>query len=248
MLDVLSLSCEKNGKLILDTVTAHVKRGRITALLGKNGSGKTTLLRCLCREISYGGCVRIAGRDTAEMTPRERALALSYLPQLLPTPHLTVRELVGLGRSPYLSLLARPSESDRAAVLSAMHRTEIASLAERDLLSLSGGERQRAFLAMMLAQGTPLLLLDEPTSYLDATARRALLSLLASLVNTEEKTILTVLHDVNDAVRLADDILLLDNGRLAFQGSKEDFLAAGLPERHFGLTRVGNDGGLPFFY
>ena len=248
MLDVTSLSLTLGGRPILRDVTFSLTPGRITALLGKNGSGKTTLLRALAHEIPYEGEIRLGGIPTATLPPRERARILAYLPQLLPATPLTVRELVTLGRSPYLPPLARLSEDDRRAVLSAMQKTGVDSLSDRSLLSLSGGERQRAFLAMLVAQSTPLLLLDEPTSHLDAPARHRFLSLLGTLAHDEGKTVLIVLHDINDALHLADDIALMENGRLTFHGTKEDFLAAGFPARHFGLTAVTADASHPFFY
>ncbi len=248
MLEINSLSLTLARRTVLRDISATVRRGRLTVLLGKNGSGKTSLLRCLTRELPYEGRVTLDGMPTEELAPRELARRLAYLPQLLPETPLTVRELAMLGRSPYLSLLSHPSEDDRAAVLSAMQRVGVEALAERSLLSLSGGERRRAFLAMVLAQATPLLLLDEPTSHLDAITRRELLALLGTATRGEGTCALVVLHDVNDAIRLADDILLMEEGRLTFAGTRDEFLAAQFPERHFGLTRVATDGTLPFFY
>lgn len=248
MLEFSALSVTLDHRDILTDISFAVKKGRITALLGKNGSGKTTLLRAVNQEIAYRGRIRIASQPTDALAPRERARHIALLPQILPKVDLTVGELIMLGRTPYLGLLSHPSSADREAVTTAMRDTGLLPLRERRVASLSGGERQRAYLAMLLAQSTPCILLDEPTTYLDADTRKQLLSLLGSLSRRHQKTVLAVLHDINDAIRIADDIALLAGGHLEFYGTVESFLEARLPETHFGLERHPSDGVLPFFY
>ena len=152
-----------------------------------------------------------------------------------------------LGRTPYLDLLSRPAPSDREAVHLAMREADVLPLAERTVASLSGGERQKAYLAMLLAQDTPCVLLDEPTSYLDADAKRQLLANVKSLA-AENKAVLAVLHDLNDAIRVADDVLLLSDGELIFSGSVAEFIASDLATLHFGLARHDSADALPFYY
>ena len=249
MLEFKSVGYRACGTDIISDITLTVRTGRMTALLGKNGSGKTTLLRAATREIPYSGQILLDGRPSEVIPPRERAKRLGLLPQMLPAVPLSVRELVGLGRTPYLSLLSRPSPADRAVTEHAISTCGLGSLAEAELTTLSGGERQRAFLAMLLAQEVSMMLLDEPTAYLDADARKSTLTLLGHLILSGEKGALVVLHDLNDAIRYADDIALLDRGRLLFCGTVADFLDSHLPEKHFGLSRIGCDGGgLPYFY
>lgn len=248
MLEFNAVSYRVRKTNVLQGVTFSVKAGRLVALLGKNGSGKTTLLRAANREIPYDGSITLGETPIEALAPRERALRMAYLPQLLRAPAMTARELVSLGRMPHLPPFSRLCDGDRAAVTAAMTATDTLRLADCPLGCLSGGERQRVYLAMALAQGAPLLLLDEPTTYLDTDARRNLLSLLSHLVREEGKAALCVLHDINDAIRLADDIALLENGRLSFFGSKFDFMEKRLPEQCFGLSAHKSDSDLPFYY
>lgn len=249
MLELTHVGLTLSGCEILTDVSLSVPRGSITVLVGKNGSGKSSLFRAVNREVPYTGSILLDGSDIAALSPRERARRLAVLPQLLPAVSLTVRELVALGRTPYLGLLSRPSREDTEAVSAALDAVGLTAFTEARVATLSGGERRRAFLGMTVAQGAELLLLDEPTTYLDTDARRGILSLVSRLVREEGKTALLVLHDPNDAIRIADRLILLDGGRVLFAGTPSDFIAEGLPERQFGLTRhtvVGEE--LPFYY
>lgn len=248
MLEFKNVGYRIGHREILSDVSFPLRAGRVTAIIGHNGSGKTSLFRAVNREIPYDGEILIAGRVTTELSPMERARRVAILPQVLPTPPLTVRELAALGRTPHQSLLSRPSAADREAVERALACCDLAPLAERRLEGLSGGERQRAYLSMLLATEAPLLLLDEPTTYLDADARRGILSLLCRLSREEGRGVAVVLHELNDAIRYADDIALLAAGQLVFYGTVTQFLATDLAERHFGLTRHAVGGDLPFFY
>ena len=248
MLEFCHVSCTLKKKEILQDISFTVDHGRIVALLGRNGCGKTTLVRAANREVSHGGSILLEGKPLSALSPRERACGIGYLPQRLAAPAITVASLVSLGRLPHIPPLSRPGEGDRAAVLEAMEATDTLRLADRYIGELSGGERQRAHLAMALAQRTPLLMLDEPTAYLDTDARRHFLALLSRLVRSEAKAALCVLHDINDAIRLADDIALLEGGRLVFFGSTAAFIEGDLPQKHFGLTAHKCEGDLPFYF
>ena len=248
MLEFHKVCCKIRKKEILKDISFSVKAGHIVALVGKNGSGKSTLLRIANREIPYGGSIHLGGEPIEAFTPRERALRMAYLPQQLAAPAMSVMSLVSLGRSPHMPPFSRMSDADRAAVKEAMEATDTLRLSEAAVNTLSGGERQRAHLAMALAQKAPLLMLDEPTTYLDTDARRDFLSLLSRLVRARNGAALCVLHDINDAIRIADEIALLEKGELAFFGSTHDFIDGGLPEGHFGLTAHKTDGELPFYY
>ena len=248
MLELLKVTVTLGKEAVLSDVSFSLREGRITALLGKNGSGKTTLFRAINREVPYTGEIMVNAQPLSALAPKERAQRISLFPQILPSVEMSVAELVMLGRTPHLGLLSRPTDLDRRAVAEAMAATATEPLSERSVCSLSGGERQRAYLAMLLAQEAPLVLLDEPTTYLDADARKQLLALLFRLSHEHKKTVLCVLHDLNDAIRVADDILLLEDGRLTFSGSVNDFLASDLPVSHFGLSRHDTGDGLPFYY
>jgi iron complex transport system ATP-binding protein len=249
MLELRKLSLILGGRRILDEVDLEIKPGRVTVLLGKNGSGKTSLLRCINRERPYLGDILLDGVNITLLSPKNRAQRVAYLPQLLPTAKITAGELALLGRMPHLGLLAISGEADRAAARAALSTVGLLDRTDERLTALSGGELRRAYLAMILAQEAPLLLLDEPTAHLDTDAKRELLSLISRLVREEGRTALLVLHDLNDAIRIADDIALLEAGKLVFFGARDAFLSEGLPERAFGLPpHRAEDDPLPFYY
>ena len=249
MLELKGLSLILGGRRILNEVDLEITRGRVTVLLGKNGSGKTSLLRCINRERPYLGDILLDGVNITLLSPKKRARRVAYLPQLLPQAEITVGELALLGRMPHLGPLAIAGEADRAAAHAALATVGLLDRADERLTALSGGELRRAYLAMTLAQEAPLLLLDEPTAHLDTDAKRELLSLISRLVREEGRTALLVLHDLNDAIRIADDIALLEAGKLVFFGARDAFLAEGLPERAFGLApHRTEDDPLPFYY
>ncbi len=208
------LSAFRGGKPILSDLSFSLTPQTLTVLLGRNGSGKSTLLQCVNRQLRYQGNILLEGRPLTDLSPREQAKRIALLPQLLPTPDLTVERLTAMGRSPYLSVSGRLSQADRTAVEDALSLTELRPLRHRPLATLSGGERQRAYLAMILAQDTDYLLLDEPTAYLDQGATKEFLQLLKELTARRGKTVLAVLHDLNAATAYADRLLLLNHGRL----------------------------------
>ncbi|MBQ3085519.1 MAG: ABC transporter ATP-binding protein [Clostridia bacterium] len=202
-------------KEILKALTFELSPRSLTVLVGKNGSGKSTLLRAVNREVPYRGELLLEGKPLASLSLREQAKRIAFLPQLLPTPALTVEGLAALGRSPYLGLSGRLAESDRKKIEAALRLSGAEAWRDRPLSTLSGGERQRAYLAMILAQDADIWLLDEPTTYLDPGAVSDFLALLRTLAREQDKAILAVLHDLNAAVAYADRLLLLHEGRLA---------------------------------
>lgn len=237
-----NLSVTKSKKPILHDLSFSVKQGEITALLGKNGSGKSTLLSCVNGLCPYGGNIFLNGTDLASLSARERATRVAIFPQLLPNTPLTVKELTALGRTPYTGFTGRLSDADEEAIAKALATAGAEALSHRPCNTLSGGERQRAFLAMLLAQDTPLLLLDEPATFLDADAARSLCELLRTLTRDHGKTVLAVIHDLSAAVRLADRIVILENGTPAFVGTTEECLAARAIENAFSVTAHRADG------
>lgn len=237
MLEFDGVTVEFGGRKVLSDVSFSLKPGRLTALVGRNGSGKSTLLSCVNQQIPYGGSILYEAADLATFAPRQRARQIALLPQSLPAPHITGRELAVLGRNPYLDFTGRLGKTDREAVETALRDAHALELGERYVDTLSGGEKQRIALAMILAQNTPLVLLDEPTAHMDLSYESGFLELLRELKQTREKTILVVLHDLTQAVRYADDLAVLDGGRLVFAGSKAECLEQEILERTFGLKR-----------
>ncbi|MBQ6893744.1 MAG: ABC transporter ATP-binding protein, partial [Clostridia bacterium] len=187
------LKCEKvsvNG--IIRDVSFEAKRGKFTAILGKNGSGKTTLAKCIMAEQKFNGGITLDGIAINDIPSRERAKLVAYLPQSLPSPNITVFELVSLGRNPHINLYGKMNEADITAVQNAIRDTDMLDFSNRMLPTLSGGEKQRAYLAMMLTQDADILLLDEPTAHMDMAAAAEF----AELLSTLNKTLIVIMHDL----------------------------------------------------
>jgi iron complex transport system ATP-binding protein len=209
------------GAPVIEGLSLQVARGRITVLVGANASGKSTLLRALGRLLHpEAGEVLLDGKAIASLSTREVARRLAILPQGPVAPEaLTVRQLVAQGRYAHQRLLRRWSAEDEAALAGALEATDIGDLAGRPVDQLSGGQRQRAWIAMALAQQTDLLLLDEPTTYLDLAHQVSILELIAQLNVRDGRTIVMVLHDLNQAARYADQIVALRAGAIVAAGS-----------------------------
>ncbi|MDX5378307.1 MAG: ABC transporter ATP-binding protein [Halomonas sp.] len=221
------------GRRVLDGVDFRVEEGRLTALLGPNGSGKSTLLKTLARTLSpERGRVLLDGHDIHHYRTRDVAHRLSILPQSPSAPEgLKVRELVGMGRFPHQRLWRQWSKEDERAVDEAMTVARVADFAERPVDALSGGQRQRCWIAMVLAQETDLILLDEPTTFLDLKVQVDLLEMLARLAHERGRTLLVVLHDLNLAAAYADVLVMMREGRIEHSGAPETvFTAANLKQ------------------
>ena len=217
-----NLTAGYGKKNILNGLTLTLPAGKITALIGPNGCGKSTLLKCFSRLLTpASGTLYLGGEALSALPGRQLARKLALLPQQHSAPEgISVRELVGYGRSPWLNMWGRLGQQDKAAVERAMQETNITDLAEKRVSELSGGQRQRAFLAMVLAQDTPLILLDEPTTYLDINHQVELMRLMVEL-KRQGKTVVTVLHDLNQASRYCDHLVVLASGRVMAQGAPE---------------------------
>ncbi|NYZ14570.1 ATP-binding cassette domain-containing protein [Azospirillum sp. RWY-5-1] len=209
------------GRAILSGLSLRLEQGRIYGLVGPNGSGKSTLIRMLARQQPpSGGSIRCLGAGIASIGDRDFARSVAYMPQFTPPAEgMTVRELVALGRFPWHGALGRFGALDAAKVAEAMADTRLDSFADRLVDSLSGGERQRVWLAMMLAQDTRCLLLDEPTSALDIASQVEMLGLVRRLGHARGIGAVIVLHDINMAARVCDEILAMRGGTLIAQGA-----------------------------
>ncbi|WP_320670850.1 ABC transporter ATP-binding protein [Patulibacter defluvii] len=224
-------------RTVLDGLDVALPAGRVTAIVGANACGKSTLLRALARIVPLrAGEVRLAGEDVSALAPRALARRLGFLPQSpVPPEGLSVRELVARGRFPHLRLGRRPSAEDRERVAWALAATATEELAERPLEALSGGQRQRAWIAMALAQDTEILLLDEPTTYLDLAHQLDVLELLRDLNRDQGRTVVMVLHDLNQAARYADHLVAMADGAVVAAGDPAATVDAGLVERVLGV-------------
>jgi len=244
MLKIENLSAFYGKKQVLFDLSFNLERRKFTAILGKNGSGKSSLLSCLASQKRYFGKILLGEREISEIPPRERAKIISCLPQNLPLTQFSVRETVAFGREPYISF--KLTDSDNEIIEKSIEKCGISHLNDKVLTEISGGERQMAYLAMTLAQDADILLLDEPTTYMDAPNAREFLSTLKQ-AQSEGKTVAAVMHDLTAAVKYADNIILIDAGKIVFAGSREECIESGAIERVMGVGKHSLDDGAVVF-
>lgn len=235
--EVSNLSVRIGDTTILRDINLSFREGEVTALLGHNGSGKSTLLKILARQHKPStGNVSLQGTSFRHTGAREFARAVGYLPQHPPgTDGLTVRELVALGRYPWRGPLGRYTTEDQTLIDQAIADTGLGGFQHRAVDTLSGGERQRAWIAMLLAQQTRCLLLDEPISALDVKHQVETLRLVHRLAEQRELTVIVVLHDVDLAARFCDRLVALKGGQLIADGSPREIMDTGTLEAIYGV-------------
>ncbi len=225
-IEVKNLCAAYNERVILSDVNLKIPKGRITMLIGQNGCGKSTLLKSMARILpAKKGDIFLEGKNMAGMTKKAIARRLAVLPQSPVVPEgILVKDLVGYGRFPYQKPLSGLGREDHKIINWAMEKTGVYELRERKVEQLSGGQRQRVWLALALAQKTGVLLLDEPTTYLDMAHQLEILELLKKLNQEEEVTIVVVIHELNHAAKFGDHIVGLKNGEVLFEGTPEDVI------------------------
>ncbi len=236
-LEVEDLTLGYGDRTVVESLGLVLPPGRITAIVGANACGKSTLLRSMTRLLTpRAGRVVLDGKAVHRMPAKELARTLGLLPQSPIAPEgITVSDLVGRGRHPHQGVFSRWSATDDEAVAAALEATETVALAERAVDELSGGQRQRVWIAMALAQQTDLLLLDEPTTFLDVSHQVEVLDLLTDLNRTQGTTIVMVLHDLNLAARYADHLVAIADGTVHAAGDPSDVLTAATVKAVFGL-------------
>ncbi|MEL4072622.1 ABC transporter ATP-binding protein [Ochrobactrum sp. GPK 3] len=239
-LEALNIDVSYGDRQIIEDLSLRVPDGKFTVIVGPNACGKSTLLRTLARIIRPDkGSVILDGKQIERVPAREVARILGLLPQSSIAPNgIAVADLVARGRYPHQTFLQRWTEADDKAVNWAMQTARVDDLAARAVDELSGGQRQRVWIAMVLAQETPLLLLDEPTTFLDISHQIELLNLLRNLNRKQGNTIVAVLHDLNQACRYADHIVAMRQGHIVAEGNPRDIMTAELVETVFGLPCV----------
>jgi len=232
-----SLTLAYDRRVVVDSLDVEIPDNSFTVIVGANGSGKSTLLRGLARMLNpASGAVHLDGQQIRSLPSKEVARRLGLLPQGPIAPDgITVADLVARGRYPHQGLLRQWSNADEAAVTDAMTATNIADLASRYVDELSGGQRQRVWLAMALAQQTSIMLLDEPTTFLDIAHQVEVLDLCAELHEHHGRTLVVVLHDLNHACRYAKHLIAMRDGRILAQGDPSQIVTAELVDDVFGL-------------
>ena len=234
-IETQQLTLAYGDSLIIEELNLSIPKGEITVFIGANGCGKSTLLRSLARLLKpKKGTILLDGKEIAKVQTKEVAKKLAILPQSPQAPEgLTVLQLVKQGRYPYQNWLRQWSEEDEEKVNKALQATGMEKLKERPVDSLSGGQRQRAWIAMTLAQDTDILLLDEPTTYLDLTHQIEILDLLFELNEKEKRTIVMVLHDLNLACRYAHHIVAIKDRKVFAEGKPEEVINCHLVKEVF---------------
>jgi iron complex transport system ATP-binding protein len=248
-LEAIDLTCRYGTRVVARGVRLRAEAGTLTALLGPNGAGKSTLLRAFAGIGDCEGQLRILGQDAARLSRRELARRVALVAQDPPADApFTVYELVLMGRAPHLGRLGLEGEGDRAIAEQAMRSADVFELADRPIDQLSGGERRRAFLARALAQQPRILLLDEPTAFLDLGHQCQVMEHAAALARTG-LCVVAVLHDPNLAATWADRVVLMKDGEIVAQGPPAEVLDAAVLEPLYGarLVQLTGPGGEPFF-
>lgn len=237
VLNAKDLTLQYDQRRVVEGLTAEIPEGKVTMIVGANACGKSTLLRGLSRLLKpAGGTVTLDGKDIHSRPAKELARILALLPQHPTAPDgILVRDLVGRGRYPHQGFFRSWSAGDDLAVHRALEVTETLELAERNVEELSGGQRQRVWIAMALAQETDVLLLDEPTTYLDLAHQVEVLDLITDLNRRRGTTVAIVLHDLNLAARYADHVIAMKGGRIVAEGTSTDVVTEDLVRHVFGL-------------
>ena len=232
------LTVAYGNRKVLNRVELAPPSRKITAIVGPNGCGKSTLLKTLARVLApASGSVWLDGQSIHRLPSRQVARQLGLLPQSTVAPEqLTVADLVARGRYPHRGPFGRWTDADRAAVADALAATATTELRDRPVDELSGGQRQRVWIAMVLAQQTPLLLLDEPTTYLDLAHRLEVLRLLRRLNAERDVTVVMVLHDLHEATRYADHLVAISDGKIVAEGHPAHILTPQLIREVFGVS------------
>jgi iron complex transport system ATP-binding protein len=234
------LTLAYEDRVVVDGLDLEIPDGRVTVIVGPNACGKSTVLRALGRLLKpRRGAVLLDGTELSRIPTKKIAQAIGLLPQTpVPPEGITVADLVSRGRQPHQRWWRQWSQDDEKAVTEAMERTGTSDLAERLVDELSGGQRQRVWIAMALAQDTDLLLLDEPTTYLDIAHQVEVLNVVRQLNREQGRTVVAVLHDLNQAARYADHLVAMKTGRIVAQGAPRDVVTADLVHEVFGLASI----------
>ncbi len=241
MLELKNLSVGYDHRYVIRDVNLSFERGMIYTIIGKNGSGKSTLLKsCSGLLLPKVGSVLLDGKELSAYPANKRAQKVSYLSQSTSIPNITVERLMAHARFPHLSYPKKLRQEDVSIIYTALGEMKAACFVHSSLRELSGGERQRVYLAMQLAQNTDILLLDEPTTYLDIEYQLSLMELLQKL-KAQGKTIIMVLHDLQQTLKYSDRIIAIDAGKEIYTGTPEEILKNGILRKVFHVNVQHNE-------
>ncbi|KYG27460.1 ABC transporter ATP-binding protein [Priestia endophytica] len=237
IMETKELSISYGDRKIVSDLTVEIPKGKITTIIGPNGCGKSTILKTMSRILKpTSGDIYLDGKAIQKQSTKEIAKKMAILPQIPESPGgLTVAELVSYGRFPHQKGFGKLKESDKNIIYWALEVTGMLEFKDRPLEALSGGQRQRVWIAMVLAQETDLLLLDEPTTYLDLAHQLEILQLLQTLNQQENRTIAMVIHDLNHAARFADYMIAVNSGEVVCKGTPEEVMTPEVLGKVFGI-------------
>lgn len=250
MIKIQNVCAGYSGKEVLHQMNLNFEPGKITVIIGPNGCGKSTLLKTLIRlNPLLSGSIMVDGRMIEDYSSSALAQKIAYISQSRKTPDISVQRMVLHGRFPYLKYPRRYRPEDFEAANQAMAWVNIETLAEKNVSELSGGTQQKVYIAMALAQDTPIILMDEPTVFLDISHQLKMLNMAKKLAN-EGKTVVMVLHDLTQAFAYADEIILMDDGCCLMQGTPEEVYHSGKIDAVFNIKfcRISTSDGWKYFY
>ena len=225
------------NKVILENINFECLDNTITAVIGRNGSGKSTLVNAIASNVNYNGNIFINEYNILNLLHNDKSKLISFIFQNLNTPHIKVKELVVFGRIPYTNLNNKLTQEDLYIVNEAIKNSKIDDIKDCYLDNISGGEIKKAYFGMMLSQNTKNIVLDEATSSMDKDNERKFLSLVKDITHKNNKCTLFIMHNIDNAIRYCDNILLLDNGKQVFFGKTEELIKTDLIEKYFNLER-----------
>ena len=241
MITIKNLKVTLDNEQILHNISAIFPENKVTTIIGRNGCGKTTLLRAIAGLNKAEGEILWKDTDLKAISVKDHAKIVAFLPQSREVPSVSVRSLVSHGRFPYLEFPRKLRKADKEIVNNAMEMAGVSQFAERNLTTLSGGQRQKVYIAMVLCQDTPVVLLDEPATYLDISQQLEVLQMAKNIAKMG-KTVIMVHHDIPQAVKYSDNVVLMDKGEIIYQGEGIDMVKKNLVDRVFGVkTRLVDD-------
>ena len=241
MITIKNLKVTLDNEQILHNISAIFPENKVTTIIGRNGCGKTTLLRAIAGLNKAEGEILWKDTDLKAVSVKDHAKIVAFLPQSREVPSVSVRSLVSHGRFPYLEFPRKLRKADREIIGSAMEMAGVSQFAERNLTTLSGGQRQKVYIAMVLCQDTPVVLLDEPATYLDISQQLEVLQMAKNIAQMG-KTVIMVHHDIPQAVKYSDNVVLMDRGEIIYQGEGINMVKKNLVDSVFGVkTRLVDD-------
>ncbi len=235
MINITNLKCEINNTEILNNINLDIPLNSIVSIIGLNGCGKTTLLKCLNDIIPYKGQIKYGNNILKDISLKEKAKTISYLPQNYIIPNISIKGLVQHGRYPHLEFGRRLSVNDKKKINDAIAMTKLENLKGRYIATLSGGQRQRAYIAMAIAQDTDVILLDEPTTFLDINYQLEIFEIILQL-KEKGKSIIMVLHDLQQAFTYSDYIIVMDKGEVIAMDTPTNLVGNSCIKNIFGIN------------